>query len=208
MATLPAPHPNIQPSSFAGHPPAHPSHSATSLASLIKITLVCCNPSCSVCHQRKHAETIHHITVHQQLLEWRCTHCHSTPTLAPSVPTRGTQPVHARRTTHPPSRPPTHLPSHPPTRHLPSLAHWPARPIGPSLTPHPDTQPSSYAGRTPILHTTPRRLAVLVCRPPAQPSLTPRHPAFFVCRPCTRPSLAPVQAWRGSSKPAGNTRFA
>ena len=154
-----APHPDVQPSSFAGHLPAHPSHSATSPASLKKITLVCHDPSHSVCHQCKHAETVHHITVHQQLLEWRCTHCHSTPTLAPSVPTCGTQPAHARRTTRPPTRPPsrlpTHLPSRPPTRHLPSLAHWPACPIGPSLTPHPDTQPSLYAGRTPILHTTP-----------------------------------------------------
>ena len=108
--------------------------------------------------------------------------------------------------THPLARPLTY--PRPPTHHLPSLARWPTHPIGPSLTPHPDTQPLLYAGRTPILHTTPRRLAVLICRPPAQPSLTPQHPAFFVCRPCTCPSLAPVQAWRGSSKPAGNTRFA
>ena len=189
-----------------------PSHSTTSPASLRKITLVCHDPSCSTCHQCKHAETVHHITIHQQLSEWRCTHSHSTPTLAPSVPTRGTQPAHACQTTHPstrpPSRPPTRPPSRPPTRHLPSLARWPTHPIGPSLMPHPDTRPSLYAGRTPILHTTPRCLAVLVCRPPAQPSLTPRHLAFFVCRPCACPSLAPIQAWRGSSKPAGNTRFA
>ena len=155
----PAPHPDVQSSSFAGHPPAHPSHSATSLASLRKITLVRRNPSCLVCHQCNHAETVHHITIHQQLLEWRCTHCHSTPTLAPSVPTHGTQPAHAHQTTLPPTLPPSRLPTHPPsrppTRHLPSLARWPARPVDPSLTPHPDTRPSSYAGRTPILHTTP-----------------------------------------------------
>ena len=50
------------------------------------------NPSHLVCHRHKPAETTHQITVHQRLSEWKCTHCHSTPTLAPSVSTCGIPP--------------------------------------------------------------------------------------------------------------------
>ena len=50
------------------------------------------NPSHLACHRHKPTETTHHIAIHQRLLEWKCTHCHSTPTLEPSDSTCGIPP--------------------------------------------------------------------------------------------------------------------